>query len=93
MAVGLARKHGVNRTAQALRLDYYTLKRRLDGAPVPEKTAPDFIELCPVEMVSRGSQWTVELESGIGARMRIDVRGAELPDLTALVYAFRGGDV
>ena len=93
LAVGLAREHGVNRTARALRLDYYSLKRRLDATPEPEKTAADFIEVFPVEMVSRSSQWTMELESGMGARMRINVQGAELPDLAAMVYAFRSSEV
>lgn len=31
--VALARIHGVNPVARALRLDYYSLKRRLDGSP------------------------------------------------------------
>ena len=30
-SVALARAHGVNRVARALRLDYYGLKRRLSG--------------------------------------------------------------
>ncbi len=93
LAVGLAREHGVNRTARALRLDYYTLKRRLDAAPELEKTAADFIEVFPVEMAPRGNQWTMELESGMGAKMRIEVQGVKLPDLAAVVYAFRSSEV
>ena len=93
LAVGLAREHGVNRTARALRLDYYTLKRRLDGAAASEKAAADFIEVFPVEMVPRGSEWTMELESGTGAQMRMRVKGSDVPDLAALVYAFRSSGV
>ena len=93
LAVGLAREHGVNRTARALRLDYYTLKRRLDATPDPEKSAPDFIEVFPVEMVPRGSEWTMELESGTGAQMRMRVKGSDVGDLAALVYAFRSSEV
>ena len=93
MAVGLAREHGVNRTARTLRLDYYTLKSRLDADPDSEKTAADFMEVFPVGMVPRSSEWTIEMESGTGTRMRIDVKGADLPDLAALVYAFRSSEV
>jgi hypothetical protein len=93
MAVGLAREHGINRTARALRLDYYSLKSRLDAVSDVEKKATDFIEVFPVEMVPCGREWTMELASGTGARMRIDVKGAELPDLAAMVYALRSGEV
>ena len=92
LAVGLAREHGVNRTARALRLDYYTLKRRLEAPSDSENKAADFIEVFPVEMVPRGSEWTLELESGTGAQMRMRVKGSDVPDLAALVYAFRSSE-
>jgi len=93
MAVGLAREHGINRTARALRLDYYSLKSRLDAVSDVEKKATDFIEVFPAEIVPRSSDWTMELDSGTGARMRIDVKGADLPDLAAMVYALRSCEV
>jgi hypothetical protein len=89
LAVGLAREHGVNRTSRALRLDYYTLKRRLEASSDAEKKVGDFLEVFPFEMVSDGSEWTMELESGTGVQMRMRVKGSDLPDLAALVYAFR----
>ena len=46
-AVELARQHGVYSVAHPLRLDYVGLKKRLDGAPGPQKkaTKPSFVEL------------------------------------------------
>jgi len=48
MAMGLARDHGVSKTAQALHLDYYVLQHRLAASRVgraqPRPTA-GFIEL------------------------------------------------
>ena len=93
MAVEVAREYGVNATAQALRLDYYTLKKRLEAAPDPGKTAPDFIEISPVGISSPGNECTVEVEDGNGARMRVQLKGAGMPDLAALTRAFRGDKV
>jgi hypothetical protein len=93
MAVGLAREHGVNRTARALRLDYYALKRRLEACSDAEEKGADFIEVFPVGMVSGGREWAMELESGTGARMRLRVKGCDLPDVAALVCAFRSDGI
>jgi len=93
MAVGLAREHGVNRTARALRLDYYTLKRRLEASSEAEEKGADFIEVFPVGMVPGGREWAMELESGTGAQMRMRVKGCDLPDVAALVWAFRSGGI
>lgn len=93
MAVGLAREHGINRTARALRLDYYTLKRRLEASSDAEEKGADFIEVFPVGMVPGGREWAMEIESGCGARMRMRVKGCDVPDVAALVWAFRGGGV
>ena len=90
MAVEVAREYGVNATARALRLDYYALKKRLEAAPDPGKAASDFIEISPVGMSSPGTECTVEVEDGNGARMRIELKGDEMPDLGALTRAFRG---
>src|SRR5262245_39741113 len=46
LAVRLVRTHGLSRTATALRLDYYSLKKQVETAagPVPP-SAPAFVEL------------------------------------------------
>jgi hypothetical protein len=90
VAVDLARGHGLNRTAQALGLDYYSLKKRL-GAVQDAAEAPAFIELLG-SGPGIGRECTIEVEGDRGARMRIRVTGTELPDLAAITGAFRGAD-
>ena len=90
MAIELAREHGVNATAKTLRLDYYRLKKKLDATPDSGKAAPDFIEIFPAGISSPGNDCTIEVEDGNGARMRIHLKGVEMPDLAALTLAFRG---
>ena len=93
MAAELAREHGVNQTARTLRLDYYSLKKKLDTAPDPglgpQKAASDFIELFPTEISPPRPECTIELEDGTGAKMRIHLKGSELPDLVSITRVFR----
>ncbi len=85
-AVELAREHGIHKTARSLRLDYYSLKKKLDAAAEAEKT-PDFIEILPAAMPPC-PECTIELENG-SAKMRIHVKAAQLPDLAAITSVFR----
>lgn len=91
-AVLLAREHGLSKTAHALRLDYYSLKKRFDAADEPEEkvsaATADFIELLPAELSSPRVECTVEVEDGSGAKMRIHVTGPEVPDLSSLSRGF-----
>jgi hypothetical protein len=93
-AVEAAESWGICQTAKVLRLDYYSLKRRLerkiadgnrqaDGVP-----AAAFVELSvPAAVASR--ECTVEPEDRSGAKMRIHLRGVEIPDVVALCRSFR----
>lgn len=91
-AVKLAETHGVAKISTALRIDYYALKKRLGPAsPLassqPQGSVARFVELAsPVRTDSR--ECTVELENATGAKMRIHVRGGEIPDLAALSRSF-----
>jgi hypothetical protein len=91
--VELAREHGVNQTARTLRLAYYSLKKKLDTASDPgldpPKAAPDFIELLPTEISPPRPECTIELEDGTGSKMRIHLKGSELPDLASITRVFR----
>ena len=89
LAVDLAREHGVNRTAGALGLDYYSLKKRVDDVGDPGEK-PEFIELLPRSFRS-APECTIELEDAAGAKMRIHLKGPALPDLAAITGAFRRG--
>lgn len=87
LAANLAKQHGRARVARILRLDYYLLKERIerleqDGSAT-SVVKPTFIELPPLP-VNPVSECTIELEHPRGRRMRIHVKGASMPDLTAL---------
>jgi len=95
-AVALAKDHGLNKTARALGLKYYSLKKHLDetdtDALVAAKPTPDFIELLP-DTVSPGSvecmiEWAAE---GPKATVRMHIKGASVSELTALAGVFQGG--
>jgi hypothetical protein len=85
--------YGMNRTARALRLNYYGLKKRVErqavaAAGVSETigSAP-FVELAP--FTSAGCcECLLELENVGGAKMRIPLKGIAMPDLAALGQSF-----
>ena len=93
-AVKLAAKYGIHQTAKALRIDYYALKKRVDGAPavtaskLPEAAAgARFLEL-PAAAWAGSGECTLELEDADGAKLRVHLKGFEAPDLAALSRSF-----
>ena len=102
LAVGLAETHGLSRTASVLKLDYNALKKRVagrnahPGADDSGLVSPGFIELSPSSLAPSSlvpsRECVVEFEDGLGARMRVHLRGCEAPDLVALCRSFRGVD-
>jgi hypothetical protein len=90
-AAELACAHGINRTARALRLDYYSLKKHAAAAGRSGERAPEFVEILPGVMPVPRPECTIEVEDESGAKMRIRLQGADLPDLAALTRAFREG--
>ena len=88
-AVELAQRYGASRTATALRMGYYDLKRRLphDATVRPKSrvplTQPQFAEL-PLSPYLAANECVVEFEDGLGARLKIQWRGTAVPDLVAL---------
>lgn len=92
LAVKLAEAHGLSRTASALKLDYHGLKNRVAGRNGdPSPVAPAFIELTSSPLAS-STECVVEFEDGLGARMRVHLRGCEIPDLAVFCRSFRGRD-
>jgi hypothetical protein len=87
----LARQHGVHRVARCLHLDYYSIKKRLRGGAETScaDAKPTFIEL-PAFASGGLQECTIEVEHPRGARMRIQVKGAALPDLASITRAFCG---
>jgi hypothetical protein len=92
-AVALAKEHGLNRTARALGLKYYSLKKHLDDtdtdALVAAKPTPDFIELLPDTMTPGGIDCMIECVDGSDVTLRMHIKGAGLSDLTSLARVFR----
>ena len=95
-----AGRYGLNPTAQALRLDYYSLKTRIEAARrgSPRRTTPSccgpegqavatFLELAP-PACGGGPECTLELEDPGGAKMRVHLKGLPAPDLAALSRSF-----
>src|SRR5262249_7729188 len=87
LAVRLVRRHGVSRTATALGLDYYGLKKRVEGAAQePPSLSPAFVELPAPVVVSK--QALFELDTGAGATMRVQLLGYAAADVEALARRF-----
>ncbi len=87
LAADAARQHGLARVARFLRLDYYSLKERTESleqgrGPTPA-TKPTFIELTPLPVIAV-CECTIEVEHPRGRKMRIHIKGAPMPDVTAL---------
>jgi hypothetical protein len=90
-AVKLATKHGVSRTATTLKLDYYSLKKRLDQREVrADSRSPGaaFVELPASISLPMAGEYSIELEDGRGASMRVTIKGGGVPDLIALSRSF-----
>jgi hypothetical protein len=90
-AAELARRHGLAKMARALRLDYYSLKERIETVDRrcshERNVRPAFVELVPPP-VAVVSECTMELEDPSGARMRIHLKGAHMPDLADISESF-----
>jgi hypothetical protein len=90
-AVALGLRHGVSRTASALKLGYYELQRRVQreapatGCPAPARQR--FEELPPPPF-STPNECVMEFEDSLGARLRIEWRGNNAPDFVALGHDF-----
>jgi len=85
LATELAGEFGIHRTARALRLDYYGLKKRLQPQTSPESSptpsASPFLELMPVT-ASAPRAYCVECRDPGGISMRVDLQGCDMAELT-----------
>jgi len=101
LAVRMADAHGFSRTATVLKLDYYSLKKRLTANNSRSANSPAaspataFIELPPAaagSLPSPAPECVVEFADGSGASMRVHLRGCDAPDLIALSRCFWKGE-
>jgi len=88
-AAKLAARYGINRTARALRVDYYSLKERVAQASAGAAGLQQgtFLELPPPSTTGLG-ECTVEWEDVAGTKMRVHLKGFHAPDLVALGRSF-----
>lgn len=96
-AVKVSREHGVWAVSRALRLNYGSLRTRLE-AQAPSKSAgacetSGFVELDATAVLSATAPATavLELSRADGARMTIRLEGRGVLDLPSLAAAFLGG--
>ena len=86
-AATLARKHGLNKTAGALGLKYYSLKKRMEakapGVSKAEKIPCEFVELLPSPMTTASFDCTIEVQDGSGTTVRIRVKGVRMAELAS----------
>ena len=95
LAVKLAARHGVSRTSQALRVGYYSLQERLEvrgrslatSATSEQAMSPTFVEL-PAASLGTACECLIEFEKPCGTKLRVQLRGPQLPDLAALGREF-----
>ena len=100
-AVKMAGAYGIHRTARALRINYYALKKRMEresaaaSGLLEEEASATFIELPPpasagsCQGISGPCECTLELEDACGAKLRLHLQGIAAPDLAALCRSFR----
>ena len=92
-AVKLAADFGISRTATALRLNYYDLKKHVESKAPPSRPAsaakhtPAFLEW-PASALPTPPECVIELENTAGSKMRIHLKGHHDPDLVTLSGSF-----
>ena len=90
-AVDLAGKHGVGLVSRKLRLDYYSLKRRVEERQQPggngARAEGGFVEL-RLPDAGAGSCCVIEIRGRGGATMLVRLAVAELDRVAGLAEAF-----
>jgi hypothetical protein len=88
LAVKLTSAHGLHRTARALKLDYYSLKKRVEASQARKAAKrPAFIELPAAVMAGR--ECVIELEDAAGVSLRVHLKGYDAADVVTVGRGFR----
>lgn len=88
-AVKLATEYGLSKTAVALKLNYTCLRKQVELASTESTSAPPFVEL-PSSTFPLAKECMIEWEDSSGARMRMHLKGDEIPDALSLSRSFWG---
>ncbi len=87
LAVKLVAAQGLHRTASALKLDYYSLKNRVEAAEGPrEKNDAPFLELPSTQ--ASVAECVIELEQGT-VRWRVQLKGYSAADIAVVGRSVR----
>lgn len=86
-AVELAGRHGLHRTARALNLDYYSLKKRVASAERGAENGTAFLELPPGLVPV--PECSIEIEDG-GGTLRVHLKGYSAADVATVGRGLRG---
>jgi hypothetical protein len=89
-AVKLAKKHGLHRTARTLKLDYYSLKKRVEKVE-SERDGDDsaFVEL--PSAFAAVPECVIEWEDSAGT-WRVHLKGYNATDIAVVGRGLRGAD-
>jgi hypothetical protein len=93
VAVALAGKYGLSRTAAAVKVGYYALKKRIEERPLaahqPNRSAsaPTFVEL-PSSTFAVPGECVIEFGNASGGTLRVRLQGHAVPDLVSLSRSF-----
>ena len=86
-AVKLAAKHGLHRTAQALKLDYYSLKQRIETVePGRDESDTAFIEWPSAQAAVQ--ECVIELEDG-AVSLRVSLKGYSATEVATVGRSVR----
>ena len=97
-AAKAAASFGVCQTAKALGLDYYSLKNRVEANGASHSMTRDatpvaaFVELPSSPLAPPLGECVIKCEKPDGSRLRIHLKGVNVPDLLALGARFWSGD-
>ncbi len=87
LAVKLAAKHGLHRTARTLKLDYYSLKKRNEAAEGrQEGNGPAFLEFPSAQ--ASVPECVIEFEDG-AVSLRISLKGYSATDVATVGRSVR----
>lgn len=95
-ALDLARCHGVSKTSQTLRLDYYAVQRRLADccSDQPGNDAQEFVEVSLPAVTNSTSpstpQCRLEVRDGDRSTLRLELSGWSASELASFVRAVTG---
>ena len=83
-AANLVAAHGLHRTCATLKLDYYTLKERVEEIARSQESRPAFLELAPAITVTK--ECVMEFEDGFA---HVQLKGYDAIDVVAVGRSFR----